>query len=157
MIKVKMHYANAGFTLVELIIVIAIAAVLMAVAVPLGRGWVDSSQVNNAVANLKHGTLLAKSAALRNANNRAMGVVATSLCFDKSNQTLQVVLDSCATGQLVQHYSMAKGVNVQENGIEFKCLAYDSAGVLVPAAGCTTNTANFSVKKNSDEVIIDVI
>lgn len=149
-----------GFTLLELMTVIALISLIMAIVVPLGRGWVDSTHVNSAVSSLKHATMLAKSSALRNSDNHPMGTVAVSVCFDKDSSTLQVVKsnDCDLGGQLLQDYPIATGVSIKaSDGIDFSCLAYDSAGILLALPGCSTNTQGFNIAKNDDEVTIDVI
>jgi|GEM_PF-5598268 len=148
--------------------VIAIAAVLMLVVVPIGQSWVASHQVNNAVNNLRHATLLAKSSALRNTQNKPMNEVAVSMCYYKGSSTLQVVFGSCPAAPttnaslIVQQYSMAKDINISVNTDEFTCLSFDSAGVLTDTGTCAEDTTAFLVFKKVggnilDEDEIDVI
>ncbi len=55
--------ASAGFTLVELMVVVALAALLQSLAVPAFRGFVNSMRLTAAVNSLFTSLLLARSEA----------------------------------------------------------------------------------------------
>ena len=57
-----------GFSLIELMVGIAIMAVVMASSVSLGGGWVDESRVTDARSQLRLAYSKARAYALRNSN-----------------------------------------------------------------------------------------
>ncbi|GHD67513.1 pilus assembly FimT family protein [Jeongeupia chitinilytica] len=59
---------QCGFTLIELIITIAILALLLAVGVPFTQRWGQSARVQQVESTLKQGFAHAKAIALRNPN-----------------------------------------------------------------------------------------
>ena len=63
--------AGAGFTLIELMVVVALAALLLSLAVPAFRGFVNSMRLTVAVNSLFTSLLLARSEAIKR-NGRAV-------------------------------------------------------------------------------------
>jgi type IV fimbrial biogenesis protein FimT len=63
--EMEMKRNNAGFTLLELMIVIAIIAILSAIAVPNMIGWRERAKLQGAVLNLKGDLQWAKIRAIR--------------------------------------------------------------------------------------------
>lgn len=63
--------ASAGFTLIELMVVVAVAALLQSLAVPAFRGFVNSMRLTVAVNSLFTSLLLARSEAIKR-NGRAV-------------------------------------------------------------------------------------
>ena len=155
----KKFRSNTGFTLIEIIIAIAVTSALLLMGIPLTTDWIDSTQVNNAAANLKSAAAQAKSAALRNSKNITMGSVANSLCFDATTQKLTVVHGTCATAStadLIFTYSIANGVSIKTGGNNFECISFDSAGLVIPSADCASDTINFEIGKRNEHTTVDV-
>jgi len=67
----KMH--PAGFTLIELIVVLAVVAFLAFVTVPLASGWIRNAQLERDFAGVQRALGTAKALAMRNAQGVAAG------------------------------------------------------------------------------------
>ncbi|MDP1528868.1 GspH/FimT family pseudopilin [Rhodoferax sp.] len=67
----KKRFASAGFTLIELMVVVALAALLQSLALPAFRGFVNSMRLTVAVNSLFTSLLLARSEAIKR-NGRAV-------------------------------------------------------------------------------------
>lgn len=59
---------NRGFTLIELIVVIAITGILLALGLSGYRTWISNTRVRTATESIQNGLLLAKSEAIRRNN-----------------------------------------------------------------------------------------
>ena len=60
---------NAGFTLIELIVTVSIAAILMSVAVPSFKNMIDSNRLSTGTNELVSAFILARSEALKRSQN----------------------------------------------------------------------------------------
>lgn len=60
---------QAGFTLVELMIGIALIGLLLAMGIPSFRDWIQNSQIRNGTESIKNGLLLARAEAVRRNTN----------------------------------------------------------------------------------------
>ena len=65
MLTVRRLRAGPGFTLIELVVVIAIAAILAAAAVPNFKEWITNSRVRTTAESIQNGIMLAKAEAVR--------------------------------------------------------------------------------------------
>lgn len=169
------HSNQGGFTLIELMITIAVLSILLLIGSALTSAWVDRSQVNNSVSALKNAVFQAKSAALRNTNDQPTNYPAVSVCFDRETNTINVVRAAAYTpnaclasidntpsqNYILQSYPIASGIALKTNAIDFECLAFNSSGVLILATGITTtclNDANLKIdiEKNNEKANIQV-
>lgn len=169
------HQAQRGFTLIELMITIAVLALLLFIGSALTSAWIDRSQVNNGLSSLKNAVSQAKSAALRNTNDQPTEHPAASVCFDNQNNTINVVratqftTNACLVSAnstptqnyVLQSFTLAKGIELKENSIDFECLAFNSSGVLVVASGLTGSCSNqtnlkIDIEKNDEKAQIQV-
>lgn len=173
----KMNNPNVqtGFTLIELMITIAMLAVLIMMGTALTRSWVDRSQVNSALATFKTAVYQAKASALRNTNNQPLSNSSVSVCFNSTNNTINIIRtafnsnDVCTvpTGTppsnanaLIRTMPLSKDIFIQQGTTTFECLSFNSAGVLVKAAGssCINNvTAAFKVGKNDETAEFNIL
>lgn len=166
---------QGGFTLIELMITIAVLAILLFVGSSLTRAWVDRSHVDSAISAVKNATFQARAAALRNTNNQPSTLAAASVCFDRANQSILVVraarlaTDGCtpsatnATNEnyILQSIPLAKNVNLTVNSADFNCLAFNSAGILVNSSYSSqpcSNLSNFKIdiEKNEEVAYVQI-
>lgn len=164
-----------GFTLIELMITLVILAVLLFMGTNLTRSWVDRSQVDGAMASVKNAVSQAKSAALRNTNNQPTNYAAASVCYDQTNNTLNVVRaareannaclvtteDAPEQNYILNRFPLAKGITLKVGNTNFECLSFNSAGVLVSADGVNGTCSNqlnlkIDVEKNDEEVQVSI-
>ena len=92
---------NAGFTLIELMIVVAIIGLLTAIAVPQYKDYVTKTQLTRAVGELSTYKALyeANAAVGRSVDNNAIGYVLSDL--DKNNGALDVAsVNADGSGQI---------------------------------------------------------
>lgn len=68
-----------GFSMIELMVVLAIGALLMLVAAPLTKTWVDNATVRQTTFRLQEGMSQAKALALRNVGGRTVAEPAAYL------------------------------------------------------------------------------
>lgn len=64
-LSMKQRLSQQGFTLVEMMVVVAVLAVLMAIAVPNFRQWISKAQVRSKAESVLTGLQLARSEALK--------------------------------------------------------------------------------------------
>lgn len=110
---------SAGFTLVELMITIAIAAILLAIALPSFQGSMRSNRLATSTNEMIATISLARSEAIR--SRRGAGLCATangSACGTDWNQGWMVWADAngdgaVSTGEtVVRHVQAVRGLNV---------------------------------------------
>lgn len=138
-----------GFTLIELMIAIAIMALLLLAAAPFTQSWVDGTRQVRARSNLLEAVGQARALAMRNpqaltAAEAAQG--AAAVVYDSATHTLCVVprnadgtaWNMCGTGhwrgQIANPADLSLASGADEDAAEFVCAAYDTRGVLVASS-----------------------
>lgn len=157
--------AAAGFSLIELMIVIAIVGLLMTLGVPLTRGWVVNTQVRDAQSLLGQGYARAKAVSLRNPGGVSGTMAATILCR-ADRRLLLIPAGDAATpadcsGPAAWSATLPPSVSIRTAaGDELHCIAFDNRALAIDpsAAGsgsdvCTTSAA-FTLGKESTHVEI---
>lgn len=171
----SIKFRQSAFTLIELMITIAVLSILLFVGSSLTRSWVDRGNVDNAASAFKNATLQARAAALRNTNNQPTTHAAVSVCYDPTNQLILVVraaylaTDGCSanlTNSSLQNYILqstpiSNGINLKVNGSNFNCLAFNSAGMTVDSKYATNSCSNVSnlkidIEKNNEKAQFQV-
>lgn len=166
--NIKSIHQYNGFTLVELMITITVLSIILFMGVSITQSWIDRSQVNNAINILKNSITQAKTAAIRNTNNQAMGQPAVSLCVqnnqlliirNKNNDATNCSLTN-ANNTLLKKSELAKDILIKQNNAAFNCIAFNSVGMVTQVTGttCSTNSnLSFVVEKNNETANITVL
>ncbi|WP_166432748.1 type II secretion system protein [Luteimonas yindakuii] len=152
-----------GVTLIELVITLAIAAMLMLVGVPLTAGWIDGSRQMHVRAQATEAVAQARALALRNPGalpaGTTGGVARLELVVDDDRRRLQVRVRNADgswrtapewQAELPAHRDMAlKSTGIggfadlasfRADGNLFSCVAFDSHGHRTDAPGCALVT-----------------
>ena len=107
---------TAGFSLIELLIVLVVAAILASIAAPSLTGMIASQRTKSVATNLHLALTLARSEATkRNAN---VTVAATAGGWQ--------IFPSATPANILQDYTLAKGVSIDTGGIN--SVVYQSSG-----------------------------
>lgn len=143
----------AGFSLIELMVTLAVIAVLAAVGTPFARSWIDSNRQMQARNVMWEAVSQARSIALRNPAQVSGSMASARL--QRDGGTLQVLAPDDAvlwTGQLpasadIKHvdatdFSDASALQDASGGMT--CVAFGNRGQRLPAAtGCTSVATGF--------------
>lgn len=158
MVRQVSRYRRDGFTLVELVIVIALVTMLLLLAMPFARSWVNSNRQIQARSQLWEGVAQARALAMRNPRGLPVTRPVAILRFgtDSSGGKLTVT-----TGNdiLVWSADLPAGVIMKEVGAfqlpdasaldngsfpEFHCMAFNSHGQRLVKAPTCRNDAKMS-------------
>jgi len=105
-----MSKVTRGFTLVELMITIAIVGILLVMAGPLATNWIISAQTHAARTQLIEGFDVAKALALRNPNGVALPSAAAGMKVMTDGTTTTVLV---CTGSSTAAGCVSNGSSVQ--------------------------------------------
>lgn len=137
---------NQGFTLVELMVTLAVFGILLFMGVPLTRAWVDSSYQREAAGQLQQGLSRARATALRNQGGVIDAGPAAVLC--RSGQTLNLfsvakggAINCSASSGALWTSSLPGSPTLTASGSTVTCVAYNSRGLPVEGgSSCAVNT-----------------
>jgi prepilin-type N-terminal cleavage/methylation domain-containing protein len=123
---------NKGVTLIELMVGIAIIAILLAAGTPLAIGWINSSKMQQTVSVIKQGMTIAKSKSLQNpsaakGNELSSVLIAkdAELCvYDKKPASMACNLTGVVWKATTPGTFLLNGANPQ-------CIALNNAGMAV--------------------------
>lgn len=151
---------HTGFTLVELMVTLLLAAVLVGVGAPLGMRWADSASVTSAQAQLQHGFSIARALALQNAGQSALTLGASPaavMCVDDAS--VRVYVGSACGGSASWSGGLGQGLAVRLGGSgasatasssNIVCLPLSAAGLLTAgASGCgsVASSTTYTISK----------
>jgi len=140
-----------GFSLIELVIGIAIMGLLAAMGVPMTRNWVLSHEVQDSKSITRLGLDHARAAALRNSAGLQDATEAAAIvCLTQSTLSLYQASSisspaACGSGDVLWTARVSAAVTVGTATDALKCFAYTSRGLLIDpsdASGsdhCTTS------------------
>ncbi|HEX8592781.1 MAG TPA: prepilin-type N-terminal cleavage/methylation domain-containing protein [Pseudomonas sp.] len=150
-----------GFTLIEMMITIAIFGILLFIGVPLTKAWSDSANQRDAAGLLKQGISRAKATALRNPGAALDNAPAAVLC--RSGQTLKLFslanaqsINCASTSNILWTAQMPASTSALAAGAEIACVAFSSSGLAVVGGNaCTTTSIDVIVgSENALNVLI---
>ena len=154
---------NRGFSLIELLITIAIIAFLAMVALPMTSAWIDGPDVTRAQTNFTRAYSLAKNIAIREGAAVTANGATSALCLFNNNGTQSIsvrsqsgdVGDNARTAadcnnppadpeQEIFSAELRSGVTIQYGAAgaltNFSCVCFTSNGAIAPIAS-TANCA----------------
>lgn len=145
-----------GFTLIEVMIVIAIIGILLAIGLPLTSAWINQAKVDRAIGSLKTAIRESRALALRNNENLEMQVASKmvyvgDITVDSKTERIvgiyqaNLKTDCSDKTTLIKKYSVASDIKV--NGAATACFTFNANGM--PSTGTTLN--NIVVSKNDLE------
>jgi type IV fimbrial biogenesis protein FimT len=104
---------SAGFTLIEMLIVVAIVALLTTLGIPSFRVWIQNTQIYTAAESAQNGLQKAKAEAVKRNSNVTFALLGASPVWDSS----WIVTDA-TTGATVESRSGGEGSkNVTSKGL----------------------------------------
>ncbi|KPA91581.1 MULTISPECIES: pilus assembly FimT family protein [Pseudomonas] len=143
-----------GFTLVELMITVALLGLILMVGVPLTQSWTNSSYQRDAAGLLKQGISRAKATALRNQGAVQDSAPAAVLC--RSGQNLKLFrlnagqsIDCNATSQPVWSSTIPAAAGIKVAGVDMACVAFSNRGLAVSGNSCSTGTLQVTAGSES--------
>ncbi|MNO43262.1 Fimbrial protein precursor [compost metagenome] len=147
---------HAGFSLIELMIVVALIGILVGLAAPFTSTWTDSAQVREAEGLLNQGIGRAKAIALRNRFGMIDSQASALLCLSQDNLlSLHEAASagseaSCASPQ-TWSAQLPRRVALQNDGADFDCLALDARALPLGKNGCSTSQS-FALSAGKEHV-----
>jgi prepilin-type N-terminal cleavage/methylation domain-containing protein len=153
-----------GFTLIELMVTLAVMSILLMAGVPLTQGWINSAHQRDAASVIQQGIARAKAMALRN----PAGVIgsdkpAALLCRNDSTLVLaqpasnQNAFNCSQVGsaQIVWSSALPKQVTVESDDKAFQCVALDNRALPFQSsqAGLNCATVDLAVKAGREDAL----
>ena len=155
-----------GFSLIELMVGIAIMAAVMLSGISLGGGWVDESRVTDARSQMRLAYSKARAYALRNSN--AVTTASTWMCLNsgvvyvyQSTTAKPTGPTTCGDAGSVWHADLAGGTTTKveiasaANSTAFSCLGFSNRGLPVSStltgSACTTAQTLYVKRGNTNE------
>ncbi len=136
-----------GFSLVELMIILAITALLATAAAPLTSGWVRDAELTEVRGSLTQAFGRAKAASLRNFRGAQSNAPVAAICLANNTVTVRegtsTNAPSCSanTGTLVWQNPLDSNVTITSSGSAVSCLCFDNRGLLTNNACASCSTA----------------
>lgn len=148
--------------MVEVMVVLAVMAILLVAVMPAGTYWVGNAKIASAEGNLNHAVGRAKSAAFRNQRVAANQEPVVAVCISESN-TLSVLegtvanTPDCANnvGSLLWSATLDAAVSVTNNGNAVSCMCFNNLGMLTTnsCTGCLSQSILSLATNDFDETV----
>ncbi|GAA4999737.1 hypothetical protein GCM10023206_00890 [Acinetobacter puyangensis] len=122
---------QAAFTLIEMMVVIAIIAILAVMGASLGSGWIYQAELNKANASLQSAINLARATAIRNCAGVIGNTTAASVSFE--NNKLTVLDNNCSNqNQATNTFDISAKITItDEQSHIFKEFGFNSVGEII--------------------------
>lgn len=138
-----------GFSIIELVTVLAISSILLVATVPMGSFWLDSARISTTDGEMSHGIGKAIAIALRNEQALDNAEPAAALCLSDTNQL--TVLQATATdtpncdtakGTSVWTSAIPDDINITDGGNDVECFCFTPYGLPTnnSCSSCTVAT-----------------
>jgi type IV pilus assembly protein PilA len=136
-----------GFTLIEILIVIAIIGIIILSAAPLSGSWVRDADLLTTESQLNDALGRAKAASLRNRRGATGESPAAVVCL--SNTNLLTVMEGTAaaapsctpTGTQIWRAQMKTQMTVKVGTAAFSCLCFNNKGSITTNTPCSNTCA----------------
>lgn len=134
----------SGFTLIELVVTLAIMATVLMLAMPLTGSWVDSATVVESKALLQQAYSRTRATALANPGGVAGEGVAAYMCLVDSKIYVQsAILATCGATGYAWVGSLKTNVAITSQPATFVCMGMSNLGMPISGAlngaTCTTD------------------
>jgi len=126
----------AGFTLIEMMVTLAIFSILVALTVPTMRTWIANTRLRAAADTLQNGIRLAQTEALRRSRQVVFGLTNTAVAAGPSNTFTAVANGKYWAVQVIPAYTGDAAPIIQ-------------TGVLIPAGSAVQITGPAAICFNS--------
>lgn len=140
---------QTGFTLVELLIVLAVIATLALATVPLGNSWTSSAESVNTKGVLSQAISRAKSTAMRNGNKITNTNAATAVCLNRGTVEVREASGSITSahcnsggGNIAWSGKIGTDLTIQVNNQAFSCLCISTKGLPVTTSSSCSSCAS---------------
>lgn len=134
---------SGGYTLIEVLIVIAILASLVLVAAPLTGSWLNASHLQESGGQLKEAVSRAKSIALRNAIAATGDTPVSAVCLNATRElsvrqsTIATPLNCpTAVGEKSWQAKVSEKIGIKQNSTVFICVCFDNKALVTTAGTC---------------------
>jgi prepilin-type N-terminal cleavage/methylation domain-containing protein len=139
-----------GFTLIEVVVVMALTAMLLVLSVAFGMQWANSAAVSTGQGVVEHAYSMAKATALANPGASTGTAAASIVCFTTTQ--VSVYAGGACSGSAVWSGALPSGVAVlfgsPTPSATANCIALsDAATVVVPASSGCTASSQYAVSK----------
>lgn len=122
---------TAGFSLIELMIAVSILAILLAIAAPSYRAWIQNGRIRNVAESIQNGLQLAKAEAVKRNTNIIFQLGADS---GWSVGCVTVVVPTCPAviQQRVSQEGSSSAVTVTPTPAVTNQVVFNNFGIVVP-------------------------